>query len=169
MDFYRSTESSVSPRLIQYRGADLWCDVSTGAIRPIIPAALTRDVFNALHNLSHAGPRPTLRAVADRFVWRGMRRDVRQWCRECHPCQSSKIARHTRAPLHHFPPPERRFGDVHVDLVGPLPPSEGHCYLFTIIDRFSRWPEAVPLVDATAASCVRAMLRVWISLSLIHI
>ena len=45
----------------------------------------------------------------------------------------------------------------------PLPPSEGYSYLFTIVDRFSRWPEAVPLQDSSAKSCVRALLRVWIS------
>ncbi len=29
---------------------------------------------------------------------------------------------------------------IHVDLVSPLPPSRGHTYLFTIIDRTLRWP-----------------------------
>ncbi|GBO03557.1 hypothetical protein AVEN_152452-1 [Araneus ventricosus] len=28
---------------------------------------------------------------------------------------------------------------IHIDIVGPLPPSEGQIYLLTIIDRF-RWP-----------------------------
>ena len=125
MEYYQSLESGIAPRQVKYRGQDLWCDVSTGRIRPIIPAIFAKEVFAALHCLSHAGPRPTLRAVAERFVWRGMRRDVRLWCRECHPCQASKIAKHTRAPVQHFQMPQRRFGDLHVDLVGPLPPSEG--------------------------------------------
>ena len=61
------------------------------------------------------------------------------------------------------PPPDRRFGSLHVDLVGPLPESEGHKYLFTIVDRFSRWPEAIPLVDMSAKTCARAFLRHWVS------
>ncbi len=41
--------------------------------------------------------------------------------------------------------PQRRFEHVHVDLVGPLPQSSGFSYLFTIVDRTTRWPEAIPL------------------------
>ncbi|KAJ8415608.1 hypothetical protein AAFF_G00425880 [Aldrovandia affinis] len=38
----------------------------------------------------------------------------------------------------------RRFDHVNADLVGPLPPSHGYTYLFTMVDRTTRWPEAVP-------------------------
>jgi hypothetical protein len=51
----------------------------------------------------------------------------------------------------------------HVDLVGPLPPSRGHTYLFTIIDRTSRWPEAIPLASITAAYCARVLFAGWVS------
>ena len=56
-----------------------------------------------------------------------------------------------------------RFGSLHVDLVGPLPESEGQRYLFTIIDRFSRWVEAIPLPTMTAPDCAKALLRHWIA------
>jgi transposase InsO family protein len=42
-----------------------------------------------------------------------------------------------------------------VDLVGPLPASKGFTYLFTIIDRTSRWPEAV--------DCANALFQGWVS------
>ena len=83
--------------------------------------------------------------------------------RACHSCQANKIGRHTKTPLNSFDPPDRRFGDIHVDLVGPFPPSEGCTYLFTIIDRFTRWPEAVPIQNAEATICARALLRTWIA------
>ncbi|TWW56015.1 putative RNA-directed DNA polymerase from transposon X-element [Takifugu flavidus] len=45
---------------------------------------------------------------------------------------------------------ERRLDHVHVDLVGPFPPSHGCTYLLTMVDRTTRWPEAVPLQSATS-------------------
>ena len=59
--------------------------------------------------------------------------------------------------------PDRRFQSLHIDLVGPLPECEGHRYLFTCIDRFSRWAEAVPLIDMTAKTVARALVRHWVS------
>ena len=61
------------------------------------------------------------------------------------------------------PMPEKRFESLHVDLVGPLPLSQGFSYLLTIVDRFKRWPEAIPLSDMSAMTCARAFLSNWVS------
>ena len=92
-----------------------------------------------------------------------MKKDIRRWCEEWHSCQSSKIHPHVRAPLTHRLSPSGHFRSLHVDLVGPLPPSEGMAYLFTTIDRFTRWPEATPLRDSKAKTCAQALIRHWIS------
>ena len=139
------------------------CDTSTGKNRPVVPKEWTKRIFDTIHGLAHSGPRPTQRAISARFVWHGLKKDIRLWCKECQPCQTSKIHRHIRAPLVERSLPDRRFGSVHVDIVGPLPPSEGMNYLFTIVDRFSRWPEVIPMANATAETCARAFIRHWIS------
>ncbi|XP_064468597.1 uncharacterized protein LOC135381006 [Ornithodoros turicata] len=52
---------------------------------------------------------------------------------------------------------------VHLDLVGPLPISQGNRYLFTCVDRFTRWAEVVPIPDATADTVGRAFLFGWVA------
>ena len=42
---------------------------------------------------------------------------------------------------------------VGIDLIGPLPKTErGNRYIVTLVDFFSKWPEAEPLQDKTAKS-----------------
>ena len=122
----------------------LYCGTSMGMQRPVVPLAWRRIVLDSLHGLSHPGIWATQKLVTARFVWPGINADVRQWTRACLQCQCAKIQRHSTAAISTFPTPDARFDILHVDLVGPLPPSQGFTYLLTCVDRFTRWPEPFP-------------------------
>jgi cleavage and polyadenylation specificity factor subunit 1 len=143
--------------------ATIICDVSTDVPRPFVPAAFRRIVFDSLHSLSHPGIRATQHLITIRYVWPNVQRDVRKWAQSCLHCQRTKVSRHIRAPPAAFTLPDARFDAIHIDLVGPLPPSQGYTYLLTCVDRFTRWPEAFPLVDITADSVARAFVQGWIA------
>ncbi|GFV88600.1 transposon Tf2-9 polyprotein [Trichonephila clavipes] len=115
---------------------EIMCDLSTGTVRPYIPKQHRQDVFSAMHNLSHPGIRRSVHLMKQRFVWPSISSDVAKWARHCLACQKSKIHRHTRSPLSSFQEPSQRFDHVHLDLIGPLPPSNGYTYCLTMIDRF---------------------------------
>ena len=141
----------------------LLCDISTGRARPVVPSSMRRSVFEAVHSLSHPGVRTTRKLVTDKFVWHGISKDVSAWSKECMSCQKAKIQTHVRSPVEEFEPPMRRFNHVHVDIVGPLAVSHGYKFLLTIVDRFTRWPEAIPLKETTTTAIARAFLNGWIA------
>ncbi|XP_076044683.1 uncharacterized protein LOC143027299 [Oratosquilla oratoria] len=55
------------------------------------------------------------------------------------------------------------FSHIHVDIVGPLPYSNGYKYVFTCVDRFTRWPEAIPIPDINTDTITRAFVNNWVA------
>lgn len=152
------TEAAVLPD-----GQLLW-QVVRGSDRPvIIPPAFRRSVIETAHNLAHPGVRATQILVRRTTFWPRQRSDVAAFVRSCDRCQRSKVQRHIKAPLQRFEPADARFSHVHVDLVGPLVESDGFKYMLTMIDRFSRWMEAVPLKSSQAVEVAAAFCAGWVS------
>jgi hypothetical protein len=89
--------------------------------------------------------RATRCLITSRYVWKGLSTDVTAWAKACLDCQWAKENRHVQVPPQHIPVPTRRISHIHVDLVSPLPAFKGYTHLFTIVDRTSCGPEAIPI------------------------
>jgi transposase InsO family protein len=144
------------------KDTELFGDISTGTFRPLVPAAFRESVTAALHGVAHPGVEATVRLVTSKFCWPGIRKFVRRFAQQCLSCQRAKVSKHVHLAPETIAVPRRRFEHVHVDLVGPLPQSSGFSYLFTIVDRTTRWPEAIPLSSIAAADCAAALFSGWI-------
>ena len=157
--------SSLRLEAVRFPGVDplVVCDTSLGKPRVLVPEARRRAIFDAVHNLAHPSGRTTQAIIAKTYAWGGMRRDILRWARQCQACLASKISRHAKPPVLPIPVPEARFSQVHVDIVGPFAPDRGFKYLLTMIDRTTRWPEAVPLANTTAETVLQAFLDHWVS------
>ena len=149
----------------------IYCDVSTSFPRPFVPLTLRKSVFESLHNISHPGIDKSAKLIKSRFYWPNMDRHIREWCRDCIACQQSKVHKHTHSTVSEFSLPSSRFQSVHIDIVGPLPPTtmynesypSQYRYLLTCIDRATRWMEVSPMTEITASAVAIAFVNVWIS------
>jgi hypothetical protein len=138
-------------------------DMSSGTFRPLVPVKWQKKIFLALHNISHPGRLASKRLISSRFVWSRMAKDIQHWVAECLPCQRSKCGTHTTLVPDSIPVPSKRFTHIHIDLVGPLPACNSYTHLLTIVDRSTRWPEAIPLSSTTADACSEALIQHWVS------
>ena len=142
----------------------VWCDVSTGRNRLLVPTSMRRAVFDSVHSLAHPGIRASRRMVSSRYVWTGCARDINTWCKECQQCARAKVQPQERAAVEAIPVPVHKLWHVHVDLVGPWPVSSGgHRHLLTVVDRTSRWAEAIPMMSTSAEAVRDAFISNWVA------
>ena len=109
------------------QGVQIFCETSDSANpRPMLPRSQRNTVLNLLHHMDHPGIKETIRRTAKDYYWPKLRHDVTEFVRSCHPCQIAKQSATTNPGIGDFPVPDQRFSFIHLDIVGPLPESEGH-------------------------------------------
>lgn len=160
-----SASSKCKLELVKFdeENISLWCETANGKFRPYIPSSMRKEIYTKLHELSHPGIKTTRKLVRERYFWPEMNKDVGLWAKSCIPCQRAKVTRHTRSPFGNFDVPAGRFEHIHIDLVGPLPISNKYQFILTIEDRFTRWPEAIPLEDSTMTTIIKALMEIYIA------
>ena len=144
-------------------GVWLYCDTTAGKkVRPLVPKKFRKQIFDMYHMLCHPGQKPTLKKVQDRYYWPEMGKDVAKWTSECQACIKCKPHKTIRPETSHQPIMPKRFTQLMVDVIGPLPESNGYKYLLTVLCRTSRWLEALPMSEQTSSAVCNAFLQNWI-------
>ena len=117
--------------------------------RLFVPASLRSQVLQWGHSsrlACHPGVRRTLAFLRRRFWWPSMDRDAKEFVAACQVCSQNKNTH--QAPsglLHPLPVPHRPWSHIALDFVTGLPPSDGNTVILTVIDRFSKAAQLIPL------------------------
>jgi hypothetical protein len=140
-------------------------DVSTGIFSPIVPSSSEKIFFHNFITLLTPGGSPPV--VLQYFIQVCVARVIQRHF--CLDLRVSGLPAGQDPPPHTPGPPvipilQRRFSHLHVDLAGPLQYSNNFNYIFTIIDRTSKWMKTIPISDMSAAACAKALTFSLISL-----
>jgi transposase InsO family protein len=114
--------------------------------------------FHGLPHTGHLGHDGTYICLRQHFYWPGIFKDVGRWIKSCLPCQQRKTGKQNRYGQHRTVLQTRPFETVSVDLVGPFAETpDGHKFILTIIDHFTRYPIAVPIKGKDMITVAKAM------------
>ena len=94
----------------------------------IIPAAMIHVILTTSHNNSgHNGFRCTYNTVKRNYFWRGMKKDILKYCKQCTMCNLYKTQKY-EFERKTFSPGVQLMGFISMDLIGniSLPSSQGH-------------------------------------------
>ena len=110
---------------------------------------LRRDIMIAHHNgilAGHRGQHATVDLVKKAYWWPGMRGDISSYVAACPVCMrakpQSKALATTLSP--HDAPPEP-WHTISLDLVGPLPLSNGYDTVLTIVNKLTKYTYFIPV------------------------
>ena len=123
----------------------------------VLPYAFREGVLSEAHyNLlsGHLGIRKTIDRVSKSFFWPSVK--------TCSVCQRTGKPNQVipKAPLCPITALGEPYSEIVLDVVGPLPKSKiGHIYILTIIDRVSRYPEAISIRNLSSKIVVRELIK----------
>ncbi|KAL5503401.1 hypothetical protein EMCRGX_G010343 [Ephydatia muelleri] len=101
--------------------------------------------------------------ISARFFWKNMYEDIKKYVKECDVCQrmNPKFVK-SNAKLHPVPVRAQVWHKVGIDLIGPLPETKkGNKYIVTLLDYFSKWPEACPIPNKTALAVAQFLFEMF--------
>ncbi|GKD71557.1 ty3-gypsy retrotransposon protein [Tanacetum coccineum] len=104
-----------------------------------LKALLLRE-FHDTPSAGYGGVKKMLVGFSVLFYWRGMRKSVEDYIKQCTVCQQTKYS--TQAVGHYLQPlptPEGLWEDESMDFITRLPLSKGFIAVLVVVDRFSKY------------------------------
>ena len=123
-----------------------------GKERLVVPEHKKQMILEASHDhqlAGHMGVDNTYQRLSDKYYWKEMYEDIREYVKNCDTCQKRRRDKDIDRlqPI----PPTSAFDHIGIDIVGPLPRTlRGNRYIVVAVDYLTKYPEAraLPLADA---------------------
>ena len=122
-------------------------------VRTIPAQIMVVDIIKTYHDKNgHPGEQQCIRQLSRNYFWPNMTKDVKEYIKSCHDCQTNKPNLHPRhPPMGRFETPNGPWEFLSFDLIGPLTITEdGNRYAIVGTDTFSKkvYAAAIPTKDS---------------------
>ncbi len=139
-----------------------WSNKKHQVNQVVIPDSLVPAVLRMFHDAviaGNPGKEPTLTAARAQYFWPTMRLDIAEHVAKCVKCAQFKGTSSGPAPILEYPPPNRPWDFVSIDLLQLPPSAQGSKYLVVMVDMFSRYVLLAPIKEKTAKNVAHAIVR----------
>lgn len=130
----------------------------------VIPNDWKTRILNESHDdpiSAHLGFTKTYKKISQRYFWRGMKPEIREYIRSCSDCQTRKVPRQSKfGKMQYFKVPTEAFQHVQIDVMGPfIRTTKGNRYIVTAICYLTKWLECRPLKEATTEEIAKFIVE----------
>jgi len=138
----------------------------------VIPDKCKEIVFAKAHTRFHLGINKTLRRMNTNFYFPGMTKFCESKVNGCVQCQLlRRSTKAERIPMERVERPSRSLLSFSCDVIGPIPvtSSEGHKYILTFVETFSKYPVLFPLKSLTTRETVQCILQLFCMFGIVNL
>ena len=90
-------------------------------------------------DVGHPGQQRMLELLKRNYWWPGLKEDIKRYVQGCFKCQQNKVQHQKKArELHQLEIPQELWQEISIDIIGPLPKSNGIDTIVVIVDRFTK-------------------------------
>jgi len=90
-------------------------------------------------DIGHPEQHRMMELIKRTYWWPGLRKDVKNYIQGCFKCQQNKVQHQKKAgELHPLDIPQGPWQEISIDIIGPLPESNGMDAIVVIVDWFTK-------------------------------
>ena len=103
---------------------------------------IREEILKENHNsvdIGHPGQQWMLELLKRNYWWSELKEDVKEYIQGCFKCQQNKVQHQRKTEeLHPLEIPQGPWQEISIDIIGPLPRSNGMDAIVVIVDRFTK-------------------------------
>ena len=131
--------------------------------RVVVPVVIRPMLFQYFHSLpssGHLGIFKTVQKISQSYWWPNFKTEITEMVKRCSVCQITKPRNVLSSGVLSSQPISNPWERIFIDFVGPLPRSKsGNCYIFTVIDGFSKFVFLESVRDASSKSAIHVLFH----------